>query len=144
MTKKTIILLLLGFAVPVTNIHRFLNSMPASPVSFPYVKVTTDIQWYILDISTMLSFVFILGAFLLYVLSDLYRDRDCKILILTVLAVQLIDIVHYVLWFKQSEMVLLFESIILIFGTTLMLLRNGKKTKALRDYYYNRIRDFIN
>ena len=143
MRKKTIILLLLGFAVPVTNIHRLLNSTPAMPVSFPFDKAEIDIQWYVPDISTMLSFVFILLAFILYASSNLYKDRDTLILILTIITVQLIDIVHYVLWFKRSEMVLLFESIILILGTTLMLLRNGEKIKALRYYCISAYRDFF-
>lgn len=144
MSRKTIILLLLLFSVPITNIHRFLNSSPVDPMSFPLnPNVTTDIQWYILDVCTMLSFVFILAAFVLYIFSDLQKDKDCIILILTVLTVALVDIVHYVLWFKQNEWVLIIESIILISGTIIMLLRHGEKIKAIGNHYYYSCIDFF-
>lgn len=127
--KKRLILILILLSWVVTLLHRVWNDDVAMPVGFPFNDIQTDIQWYLCDTGIMLSILCILGAFLLYVNSTLYKDKDVKILIQTISIVWVLDIVHYVLWFKQNELVLLCESIIVIAGTVLMLYRNGKENK---------------
>lgn len=121
------ILLFLAWVVSVT--HRVLNNYPPTAISFPYSKATTDIQWYVLDIGQMVSVLLILVCFALYIMSGIKKDENIFILILTLLIVQLLDIVHYVLWFKQSEIMFFCENAIIITGIILTVVNNGRKNK---------------
>ena len=129
MKLKRLILALLFLSYPLTLVHRVLNDDVEIPMHFPFNKITTDLQWYILDLGSMFSILFVLIAFILYVFSNLRNDWHVKILILTISLVWLIDIVHYVLWFRQKEFVLLCEGIIVVIGTCIMYLKNGAKNK---------------
>ena len=130
MKRKRLILLLLFLSYPATLVHRVLNDDQEIPISFRYnASITTDLQWYLHDTGIMLSVLLILAAFLLYVTSGLKRDMDVLILILTISSVWVLDVVHYVLWYKQSEWFLLFEGIVVFIGISLMLIRNGKKNQ---------------
>lgn len=112
MKKAIFILLVLSWILPM--VHRALNNYPSTPIYFLYTKTTTDLQWYVLDISQMVAVILIFIAFALYVISDINRDGSILILILTLTLNQVLDIVHYVLWFKHSESFFLIENAIVI------------------------------
>jgi len=100
-------------------------------MAFPYAKAVTDLQWYVADIGMMASIVFLLAACLCYIASNLKKDESIFILILTYLVIQVLDIAHYILWFKRSEIVFYCENAIMLIGLLIILYRYGHKQKTV-------------
>lgn len=97
-------------------------------MKFPYSKAVTDLQWYAADLGMIVSIVFLLFAFLVYIASAIKKDESLFTLILTYLVIQILDVVHYVLWFKQSEIVFYCENAIMIIGLLIILYGHKQKT----------------
>lgn len=128
----SIILLLLSW--PVCLVHRFWNNSPASSVSwfvFPVKDEVTgelisqDIQYYVFDTGNMLSFSFILLSFILL----RKKTADYSLALGATFLISIIDIAHYWLWYKQNEVIVTLESLIMILTSLLIIIRNTRWKK---------------
>jgi hypothetical protein len=125
-SKSKIVMLLLTLSWVSQFVHRFLTNHVPEQMFFPLSKAHTDIQWYVYDLGQIFSYICILSAMAICVRKIEY----VFILTLTCLSVQILDVVHYVLWFKQSEIFFLFENLIFLAGIIVIFIRNGHKKRA--------------
>ena len=87
-------------------------------------EIKQDVQWYICDTGNMLSFTFILLSFVL-----VNRKTPSYLIALkAVLIISIIDIIHYWVCYKQSELIILMEGLIMFLAASLILIRKWKKS----------------
>ena len=133
MSRKGTIILMLFISWPVNNLHRLLNNTPVlmghwylfSPTS------TEDIQWFVHDIFESISYILILLAIKLYIETLRNRILEIDQIINCFVAIQIIDLIHYLGWHRRSEMILTIECLIFIY-TALKIFkkyRNGQTRK---------------
>ncbi len=125
-THKKLVIWLLILSWVSQMAHRVLNNAVPEQMDFPLSNAYTDIQWYVLDLGQIFSYIFILSATAICV----RKYRSVYILTLTCLTVQILDVVHYVLWFKQSEIFFLFENVTFFAGIIIMNLNGNKKSSS--------------
>lgn len=120
LTNHSIALLLLFISWPVSQVHRFWNNAAVNKVHWFLTDVinsrgellTQDIQWYIFDTGNYLSVSLILLSFIVC----RKKTRTYQIVLSTIFAISLSDILHYWLSFKQSEWIVQFQ------GATMVIL----------------------
>jgi ABC-type iron transport system FetAB permease component len=102
----------------VINIHRAWNN--TEPVEGYWFPLDPDYKctwhWYIHTILKDISFLLILFALWLYARSGMKRDKSVVWALGTVLIVQLIDLLHYVLWARHSEVILALQGGIMLYS----------------------------
>lgn len=89
------------------------------PDGTPFMQ---DVQWYILDTGNMLSVSMIILSF--WIIDR--KTPSYRIALNAVLIISIIDIIHYWLCFKQSELIVLVEGIIMLLAALLILFKRWK------------------
>lgn len=117
---------------PVCLVHRYWNNRPAHeghwflfPVEDPKTGqlITQDIQYYVFDTGNMLS----VSLIILSILLLKTKTVSYQISITTVFIISLLDIVHYWLFYKQNEYVVILESLMMVGASIIVLTRNVSK-----------------
>lgn len=110
-------LILLYLSWPVTIIHRFWNNSSPKKVNWFVVNVykndklfTQDIQWYFYDTGNMLAGIFIILSFILLKT----KNRTYTLTLIIILIINIIDLIHYWVCFKQDERVVWLESMLMV------------------------------
>lgn len=134
LTRNDLSLIGLYLSWPVCLVHRFWNNRPAQevnwfvfPVDHPKTGgiVTQDVQYYIFDTGNMLSVSLILLSFILLK----KKTYEYTLSLVTIFIISLIDILHYWLYFKQNEFIVLIESLMMIATSAFVIIRNTKRWK---------------
>jgi len=134
--RNDLSLICLFLSWPVCLVHRCWNNRPPQavnwfllPVRDPRTEelITQDVQYYIFDTGNMLSFSLILLSFILLK----KKTYEYTVLLVTVFIVSLIDILHYWVYYKQSEFILLIESLMMIAASAFVTIRNTTRWKKL-------------
>lgn len=117
MSRKGIIIILLGISWPMDNIHRLLNAHKEWPGHWfifrpAYIE---DLQWYIHDLCQAFSYLCIFIAIQLYITSLLRKDSDINLIFKSILIMQVVDIIHYIGWHRTSELILTLEAIFFLY-----------------------------
>lgn len=116
MNRRGYMILLLFLSWVLYNMHRIWNNtQPVLTHPFPLdpgYEITW--HWYIYMLLKDLSYLFILWALWLYITRNGKKDNTIIGVFNAVLFVQIIEIPHYLLWARHSEVVLFFEGCILI------------------------------
>lgn len=119
---------------PVCLVHRHWNNRPAHeghwflfPVEDPRtgLLVTQDIQYFIFDMGNMLSVSLILLSFILLK----KKTYEYTVSLVTVFVISLVDILHYWLFFKQNELIMFIESLMMIAAPIFVIIRNTTRWK---------------
>jgi hypothetical protein len=122
--KKNLAIIFMLLSWPVSVIDRTLNSHPIDERYFyplaPYVK--NDIQWYVKDISGCIAYIFIFSALLL----TAKIPPRITIIFKALFLIQLIDLIHYLLWYRHSEVILAAEGVVMLYATV-KLFYNGNQ-----------------
>lgn len=119
MRRAPLIQYLLVLSWPVNLIHRIWNNYaPYKANWFPFDDKVCDIQWYVHDLCGIISYCFIFLAAWLYInsLRNGFLTRGKAILRLfgTIFLLQFVDLPHYILFAKHSEVVLTLEGFAMI------------------------------
>lgn len=85
--------------------------------------IKQDVQWYIADTGNMLSASFIILSFILI----RSKTKTYQITLLAVFLVNIIDILHYWVCYKQNEMIIQVETLIMIQAAAQTILRKWRK-----------------
>lgn len=125
MTKKYIAYILLVISWPISLIHRiWTNHLPENKAWFVFEpKISQDIQWYIADVGNMVATLLVLVAIYLYHSYLKIRYSDIPILLKCLIIMQIIDIVHYCLDFKQHDWVLYLQGLLLLICTLFIIFK---------------------
>lgn len=117
MSRKGIIIILLGISWPVDNIHRLLNAHKEWPGHwYPFRSdYIEDLQWYIHDLCQAVSYLLIFIAIQLYISSLLRKDSDISLIFKSILIMQILDVIHYIGWHRTSELVLIIEGLFFLY-----------------------------
>jgi hypothetical protein len=117
--RKGYILILLFLSWPVDNLHRLLNDSTVRMNNwYPFnPKYVESVQWYTHDVCHAVAYLLILIAIWLYVQMPQRRDRDINTAISALLVIQAIDVIHYIGWHRQCELILSIEGLILIYAS---------------------------
>lgn len=124
-------LILLFLSWPVCLIHRFWNNSKPQQADWFLMKVfnpdgtpyTQDIQWYLVDTGNMLSTTLIILS--LVIVRE--KTTSYRLALSVVLAISIIDIIHYWLCFKQLDLIVTMEGLLMLLAALLILLRKWKK-----------------
>lgn len=118
LTNHSIALVLLILSWPVAQVHRLWNNQPPNKVHLFLTDVrkptgellTQDIQWYIFDTGNYLSVSLILFSFIVC----RKKTRTYQIVLSTIFAISLSDILHYLYSFKQSEWIVQLQGVTMV------------------------------
>lgn len=116
--KNKLIIWLLILWRPVSLIHRMWNNSPPyyiHPFPFYYTKDGYEVQWYIYDVCNIVSYLMISIALWIYIKSYLTKMAEIERLFTSIVIIQIIDLIHYILYFCQSDYVLVLESLVMLF-----------------------------
>lgn len=134
MDRKAYIMLLMYLSWPVNLVHRYWNNRPEDIIyPFPLEPEKIDIQWYIRDMLNIISWLMIFWAVWLYINGNYKKDRDFRDVFRAYFIILMIDLPHYLLWFKRCEWVLYIELIIMVVSGGLMCWRHYKKDRKWKN-----------
>ena len=130
-TSDGVSIILLFLSWPACLVHRFWNNSTPNKGHWFLTDVdmtdgspfTQDVQWYVFDTGNMLSVSLI-------ILSIVLIDRKTpsyRIALNAVFIISIIDIIHYWLCYKQSELIVLVEGLIMLLAASLILSKQWKK-----------------
>jgi len=125
MTRKHLIILLIYGSWVVINIHRAWNNVPIEfihpcPLDREYNPTR---HWHYHIILKDLAVLMILSAAYLYMTGSIKRDKDIQRSFGLMTAVWISDIVHYLIWARHSEIILMLQGIFILVTVTLILIR---------------------
>lgn len=135
--RDVVSIILLYLSWPVSLVHRFWNNQVPVNVDWFVLEVKKnghqfkqDIQWYIYDTGNILSSLFIVASFILIKTKNRTYALSLKIILL----INFIDLIHYWLCFKQSEIVTWLESMLMVLLSLYLIIQKEWK----RDSKYGK------
>lgn len=131
LTREGVSLLFLFLSWPICLVHRYWNVAKPKRVDWFIIKVhnpdgshfTQDVQWYLYDTGNMISTLCILLSFIIIK----HKTPSYRIALNGILCISIIDIIHYWVCFKQNELIITMEGLIMILTASLITLRKWKK-----------------
>lgn len=116
MNRKVLIIVLLCLSWPVNNLHRLLNGYPETwGYWFPFNKsYKEELQWHVRAIGEDISYLCIFTAIWLYITAFKRKYSDINLIFTGILIVQAIDLLHYLGWHRQSEIIVMAESLVFL------------------------------
>ena len=128
---ETISVIVLFLSWPICLVHRFWNNDKPNRVNWFLTDVrkangqlfTQDVQWYIFDTGNMLSTLFIVLSLLIVRI----KTTSYRITLSAIFAISIIDIIHYWLCYKQSELIVTMEGLIMFLAASLIFIRKWRK-----------------
>ena len=116
--RNRIAAVLLYASWPICLIHRIWNKVPYRPVHWVVYDKTVyeDFRWPIFHVELWLSAFFVLLAWLIAT----YQTRTIRILLWANLWISVIDLVHYLFFFRRNEWLMATEGMIMV-GTTVII-----------------------
>lgn len=127
MTKKGLILLLLALSWPITCISKLWAGNYCEVHYFLPSRTWDYLNWYAYHICNTISYIFIFVGMWLYINSHLKRDKDIIYLFGANVINQVIDLPHYLLFRRESAVVLFAQGAIIIYASFRILLTQIRK-----------------
>lgn len=130
MNRKAYIMLLMYLSWPVNLVHRYWNNRPIEMITpFMFEGQELSVQWYVSGLLNIISWLMIFWGIWLYITGSYRQDRDFRDVFGAYFIILMIDLPHYLLWFKRCEWVLYIELCIMMVSGGLFWWRHYKKGK---------------
>ncbi|MCW3466489.1 hypothetical protein [Chitinophaga nivalis] len=127
MNRKGVILILLALSWPITCLHRLWAGDEVIIRWFASPELWDSAQWYFYHVFGYLSYAMVFFACWLYMGSNLKKDKDVMLLLSSLLVNQVIDIPHYMLFRRGSDVVVIIQAAIVLLAAGKVLLTQIRK-----------------
>lgn len=136
MNRKLYILMLLFSSWLVANLHRGLNNLPVKYIHPCPLDKQYEVSrhWYIHFVLKDISYIFIFLGVWLYLTSNMKKDKDVVVAFGALFFVQILDLIHYLLWARHNEWVLLLQGAIITAAAAVIRFKKSSKLLAWIGY----------